>query len=242
MGTADGQYNPKGSKFPIMNDTASDAIRPDVAYNLNMNEFIVVYAKDLTNGTGTNAFDIYGIRLKNEANSTGGIIGGSEKAIDNSSNEQFYARVATYRLNHDTPYLVIFRDKWNDVQGDIRGYLVNKEGNPVQLLNISTQPNVIESYARIHSNEERGGYAVVWHENHDESGFDVKWRSISHDGILGSTGVVTQRPFDEGFPDIVNSMPFPFATWESHAESNNYDVFGRFLYQKTFLPSVLRHP
>jgi hypothetical protein len=229
-----------GSSFPINSPETSYNYAVDVAYNLNMNEFMVVWVRDPSRGTDFSLCDIWSVRLWNGEGSSGGIIGGSEKAIYSSTGEQFYPRIATYRLNHDTPYFVIFRDEWNDEDGDIRGYLVNKQGDPVQLVNISTQEGVIESYARLHSSEERGGYAVVWQEQQSGEHFNVKWRSITHDGNMGSIGVVTANQYDEGFPDVVNLLPFPFAVWERHGDS--YGIFGRYLYTQTFLPAVLRNP
>jgi hypothetical protein len=205
-----------------------------------MNEFMVVWVRDPSKGVDVSHCNIYGVRLWNGDDSTGGIIGGSEVGIDTSTGEQFYPRIATYRLNPDAPYLVIYRDNWNDAEGDIRGYLLNKQGLPVQLLNISTHAEVIESYARLDSSEERGGYAVTWQEKYPESSFNVKWREISYTGNMGPIKIVTDRWDDEGFPDVINSYPAPFIVWENHGEGDYYDIWGRFWYERTFLPAVMR--
>ena len=178
----------------------------------------------------------------NGLDSTGGIIFGSLKPIDNHANEQYFPRIAAYRINHDTPYLVIYRDKWADLGGDIWGCLVNKDGVCIQWVDISSQPNMIETNPNISRSEARGGYAVIWQEQPEEGDWDVRWRKISHDGEVGSIGVVMADPLDNGYPDIVNSSPFPFAVWTTRNEGDNFDVYGRFLYEKTFLPSVLRNP
>jgi hypothetical protein len=52
---------------------------------------------------------------------------------------------------------------------------------------------------------------------------------------------VMTLPVSNDNPDIVNSFPFPFAVWVLNDGTGN-DVYGRFLYEETFLPAALRHP
>ena len=231
----------KGPSFPIVSKSTEDNIRPDVAYNLNMNEFIVVYAKDLTDGTTANSFDIYGIRLKNEANSTGGVISGSEHAIDTTINNQYDPAVAAYRLNQNTPYFVVFTDEFSDTKGDIRGYLLDKTGNPQTLVRIATETNAWEENPRIHSFEPRGGYAVVWTHMVTIPNRDVMWRKVSPQGQTGNAHIVFDSPNQETQPDIINCIDFPFAVW-TDVDGSDAGVYGRFLYEKTFIPLVLRNP
>ena len=57
---------------------------------------------------------------------------------------------------------------------------------------------------------------------------------ITHDGNIGTGNLVSQGTYDEGFPDVVNELPFPFAVWERHGDS--YGLYGRYLLQPDFSP------
>ena len=229
-----------GSSFPITSTTTAHNYQPDVAYNLNMNEFIVVYTTDSSKGMNQTTRDINARRLWNGAGSTGGLL--AESAIDTSGGSQDSPAVATYRLNHNTPYLVIFRDHWNDNAGDIRGYLLNKDhAMPMQLLNIATRSGIPEDTPKISSFEPRGGYAVVWTESLSGSNSNVLWRKVSPEGLMGNTIGVATTPVTNWYPDIANSLPFPLAVWVTNDGTGN-DVFARFLYVETYLPAVMRNP
>ena len=94
--------------------------------------------------------------------------------IDASANAQEFPAVAAYRLNTITPYLVVFNDKWNNPEGDVRGYLCDFEGNPYTLVNIATQSVRLESSPSIASSEALGGYTVTWNEyDSTENDWDV---------------------------------------------------------------------
>jgi hypothetical protein len=107
-----------GSSFAITDTTAAWNYHPDVAYNLNMNEYLVVFTNDPSKAMDQDARDIYGRRVYNTGG--GGLLAGHP--IDTSGNSQDSPAVAAYRLNYTTPYLVVFRDHWNDPAGDIRGH------------------------------------------------------------------------------------------------------------------------
>jgi hypothetical protein len=94
----------KGGRIPI-SMTSDSHQEPDVAYNLNMNEYFVVYNRPSTVGGDVN---VYGRRITWD----GAYL--SEIPIDTSGNDQFDPAVAAYRLNRTTPYLVVFSDQWNN--------------------------------------------------------------------------------------------------------------------------------
>ncbi len=90
--------------------------QPDVAYNLNRNEYLAVYTLDTSGGFGP--LDVVGRRITGNGQRL------AEHAIDSSPQDQYTPAVAAYRPNKTTPYLVVLTDEWNDPAGDVRGYLV----------------------------------------------------------------------------------------------------------------------
>jgi hypothetical protein len=222
-----------GSSFAIKDDSSAYHFEPDVAYNLNMNEYLVVYTRDASKGLDQDARDVYGRRVKN----SGGIGLLAENPIDTSSNSQDEPAVAAYRLNYTSPYLVVFRDHWNDAAGDIRGYMVYTTGMSSQLVNISTASGVPEHQPAIASNETMGGYVVAW--SYGGPNCDIHGRRLSPTGAVQPTFVVSAWPADEQHVAVAGGVPVPFAAWQSH-NGADWDVYGRFLYSKTFLPLVLR--
>jgi len=225
-----------GGSFAVADSATQTNWRPDVAYNLNHNEYLVVY----TRGTGT-AADIYGRRVYNAG--SGGLL--PEEAIDTSANGQEYPAVAAYRLNNSTPYLVVYTDLWNDTAGDVRGYMCNVSGQAWTLLNIATVPGRQEMAPDIASSELLG-YTVVWQQV-VSGDFDVHGRRVSGTGTLSPAFEVSvgDRPLppghDEAIPAVVGGSPLALAVWHERAGTADWDVFGRFLGYRTFLPISLRN-
>jgi hypothetical protein len=223
------------SSFAITETTAAWNYEPDVAYNLNRNEYMVVYTSDPSKGLDQNARDVYGRRVYNAGG--GGLL--AERSIDTSGNSQDEPSVAAYHLNSSTPYVVAFRDHWNDAAGDVRGYLVNGDGFPVSWLNISIAPGIVEGQPNIASSEAMGGYVVAWVEGAGDE--DIYARRMSDTGSMEDVMEVTALPDYEVGPAVAGGVPVPFAVWYTW-NGGDYDVYGRFLYRQMYLPLVLRNP
>jgi hypothetical protein len=214
---------------------------PDVAYNLNHNEYLVVYVHD-SGGAGKR--DIYGRRVYNAGG--GGLL--AEHAVDASGEDQMEPAVAAYRLNQTNPYVVVFRDHWNDASGDVRGYLCNVDGEPVNLLNVATVAGRQEMMPAIASSEPLG-YTVVWQQT-DGGGFDIFGRRVTAEGLLQPTFEVSlgTRLFppghDETMPAVAGGSPSALAVWHESepppAPNQDLNVFGRFLGYRVYLPLTLR--
>ncbi|MGD2206903.1 MAG: hypothetical protein PVH17_09000 [Anaerolineae bacterium] len=223
-----------GSSLAIANTSGAWNYEPDVAYNLNMNEYLVVYTHDASKGTAGGARDIYGRRVYNTGG--GGLL--AEYPIDSSANDQDSPSVAAYRLNYTTPYLVVYRDFWNDAAGDVRGYLVSTGGQSVALLNIADVPGLQESEPGIAASESRGGYTVVWSQGTVSS--DIYGRRVSGDGFVGSTFGVDLGSSEDRVPVVASGSSAPLAVWQTW-NGSDWDVYGRFLYRRVYLPVVVRN-
>jgi len=219
--------------FPITYTSGAYNYEPDVAYNLNRNEYLVVYTHD--DGGPTDP-DIYGTLVKN----AGGVGVLAENVIDSSPNAQEHASVSAYRLNCETPYLVAFSDEWNDPSLDVRAYLVLTTGVPVQLVNIDTVPGRTETLVDLAASEPLGGHTAVWMA-HNGNDFDVYWRRIESEGQLGPIlPVAAVYGKDERYPSVAGGSPAPMAVWQEEDAGGEYDVYGRLLWLHVYLPLVLR--
>jgi hypothetical protein len=208
---------------------------PDVAYNLNHNEFLVVYVKDPSLAGGTGAEDIYGRRMTAD-----GVIL-TENAIDSSGEKQDYPSVAAYRLNMTNPYVVVFEDYWNDSAGDIRGYLLNVDGTPVNLIHIATSAGLIENKPHIASSEALGGYTVLWAEYNSGFGaWDAHARRLSGDaGLWGQPFSVSSLGGVAGtsgnHPVVGGGAPVALSAFETTT-----GISGRLIGYQLSLPLIVR--
>jgi len=221
-----------GSSFAITNTASAYNYEPDIAYNLNMNEYLVVYTHDPSKGADQNGRDIYGRRVRN----TGGVGLLEEHPIDSSGNSQDSPSVAAYRLNYTSPYLVVFEDDWNDGAGDVRGYLVYTTGLPHVLLNFAATPGLVEGYPDVSSSEDTGGFTVVW--SACDPSCDVYGARVQGGGQIEPPFEVLVGPGEQYLPVVVGG-PVPLAAWQ--VSDSGMDIYGRFLYtSRVYLPLVMR--
>lgn len=220
--------------FPIAYTSAAWNYEPDVAYNLNRNEYLVVYTHDASKGGDPSGLDIYGTLVKN----AGGVAPLAENPIDSSGNNQHNASVAAYRLNYETPYLVAFTDYWNDPAGDVRAYLVYTTGVSSSLVNIATVSARAELLPALASSESLGAYTAVWMENNGGD-MDVYWRRISPTGLLSPIApIAAVNGKDERYPAVAGGSPAALGVWQ---ELNaDWDIYARVLGFDVYLPLVLR--
>ena len=221
--------------IPVKKSATAFHYDPDVAYNLNMNEYLVVYVRDASKGQDPDALDIYGRRGYN----AGGMGMLPEEVIDSSAGSQTQPAVAAYRLNQTNPYLVVFQDYWNDSAGDVRGYLLNVDGAPQLLVNIATTPGISEGSPAIAIGEAMGGYAVAWEHNTDLSP-DLYTRQVRSTGKVEPISLVSVLPVDEGHPALANGAATPFVTWQQ-SNTAGWDIYAQFLLlERIYLPLTLR--
>ncbi len=221
--------------FQVQKSATAFHYDPDVTYNLNMNEYLIVYVRDPSKGQDPNALDIYGRRGFN----TGGMGMLPEEVIDSSAGSQLQPAVAAYRLNKNNPYLVVFQDYWNDTAGDVRGYLLNTAGAPQLLVNIATTPGISEGDPAIGINEAMGGYVVAWEHNGDLSP-DLYARQVHNTGVAKPVRKITALPVDERHPALANGSATPFVTWQQ-MDTSGWDIYAQFLMlERVYLPLTVR--
>jgi hypothetical protein len=232
-GSGGGQHI--GSRLPIAVNGDYN-FSADVAYNLNMNEFFVVFTRSPSGGTN---YNIHGRRVTWD-----GILL-PETIINSSANDQYWPKVAAYRLNQATPYLVVFNDRWNDTAGDVRGYLVNQQGEPVSLVNIATTPGLMESEPSISQGESWGGYLVTWAES--LTGIEeIYGRRVNNLGVLEPAFLISsnepqQTGCDRRYPDNALGKSSGLAAWyDSCGNRVSNDIVGRLIGYRGYLPTAFR--
>ncbi len=223
------------TRLPIA-DNSHYNYDPDVAYNLNMNEYLVVFTR-LPGGGGS--YDIYGRRITGP----GALL--AETAIDSSGGDQSNPAVAAYRLNQATPYLVVFNDTWNDTAGDVRGYLVNKDGDPVQLINIATVNGLPEFDPAIAHSESWDGYVVTWTQglvtDHEIFGTRVSDIGLTHPEFDISGTSTAPSLCDRETSVIAVGNASALAAWtDPCGNAGGLDILGRILGYQIYLPFATR--
>ncbi len=212
---------------------------PDVAYNLNHNEYLVVWVNDATAGADPDALDIHGRRM-----TAAGVLL-PMNVIDASPKIQDFPAVAAYRLNSSTPYFVVFNDQWNNPEGDVRGYLCDHEGAPFTLVNIATQSAQLESSPAIASSEGLGGYTVTWDEyNSTENDWDVFGRRVGNTGLMGEAFSIGELLSPSGCggtnPAVAGGSPTALVAWNATCFTTSVDIGGRLLGYQLSLPLIAR--
>jgi len=223
-----------GANFSVA--TKEQNSEPDVAYNLNMNEYLVVYSREPAGGGGKG---VYGQRV------TGGGVSLAERAIDDTANDQHSPTVAAYHLNHNTPYLVAYTDHRTDSAGDVRARLVDKQGQWQDLVDIASMPGRPEQEPDIAGNEALGGYTVVWSQTDND--WDIYTRRVRDDGTaepafnLSLFGLAAV-PCHEQAPAVAGGSPVNFVVWQDNClgGSGSWSIAGRLLGYRVYLPVTLR--
>lgn len=238
-GGAPGGGNLIGGNFAVAYNSVTPLwsySEPDVAYNLNMNEYLVVYTREPIGGGQT---DVYSRRVTRD----GDLL--SEQAVDHSANDQKNPSVAALRLNPNTPYLVAYTDYWNDPAGDVRGYLLNKQAQPQVLVNLAAAQGRQEQMPDIASSEPLEGYTVVWEQT--ENDWDIFGRRVRSDGALEEAFNISLYglaavPCHEQAPVVAGGSPVALAVWQDNCQGTpgSWNIVGRLLGHRVYLPLVVR--
>ncbi|MGD8634423.1 MAG: hypothetical protein PVF85_12685 [Anaerolineales bacterium] len=211
---------------------------PDVTYNLNHNEFLVVYVKDPSLAGGTGAEDIYGRRMTAD-----GVLL-AENPIDVFEGKQDYPAVAAYRLNSSYPYFVVYDDYWGDPNGSVRGIRLQVDGTPgagATYINVAATLGIQQRSPHIASSEALGGYTVTWAEYN--SGFGA-WhayaRRLTGDGSLwGEAFSVSSLGAAAGssgnHPVVAGGAPVALSAFETST-----GISGRLIGYRVNLPLIVR--
>jgi hypothetical protein len=221
---------------------------PDVAYNLDRNEYLVVYTQDPSRGWDSQATNIYGRRVAN----SGTVALLDEHAIDDDPFGQRQPAAAANPLNASAPYLVVYRDLTSgEDKANIWGRRIGGDGIPLSgYISIAVDSSDNSALPAVAGSESLGGYTVAWSSAVPaDSDLDVWARRVAGDGTLqdsfrvsvpegGHAGTSYEIP-----PAVAGGSPVGLVVWQQWqlgALATAYDVYGRFLGYRTYVPLVLR--
>jgi hypothetical protein len=210
---------------------------PDVAYNLNRNEYLVVYSRDTSFGVDSTAPDVYGTRL-----TAAGLVL-TTAAIDSTGMAQIEPAVAAYRLDASYPYMVVYTDLGDPV-GSVYGRRVDGDGAPAtEFLFVATGYGTPETSPDIESSEGLGGYTIVWAQ--EAADWNIHGRRAYSSGAMEPPFDISWIPpaiigCNETAPAVAGGAPLGLAVWNDDCWSASVDIAGRLLGHRLWLPLILR--
>ena len=218
-----------GSRIVVANSN-DDEYQPDVAYNLNMNEYLVVYSRRV----GVE-WDVYGRRI------TGNGVPLTVTPIAAYSNHQDSPSAAANRLDTDTPYLVVFTDYYMDTYGDVRGYFVNQQGQPIAPIDISYMSWTENTPAIAHS-EAWNSYFVAWYSGF--IGTNIGGKRLYDNGLLDPVVNISDHSSiscTAQTPEIAVGNTSALVVWSDDCgTAGGFDILGRLLGYQQQLPLIIR--
>jgi len=252
--------DPVGSRITIAETTLTPGgdesfSAPDVTYNLNMNEYLVVFDYWTNHSAHSSGSDILGRRIHNDGSGPAPL---PFLEIDASGCDQYDPTIAAYRLNHTVSYFVAYEDKWNmnscDTETSIRGVHLKPDGTFLALaeyLNVSANLNTREAHPDVIVNEQSGTYIITWSKNSgsnlDIYGTFVDAQTTQPDSsAVGNPILISGDSMNargaEDYPVVAGGWPRTLFVWheDGWAGGGSSDVIGRFWGELIFLPLLIR--
>ena len=248
-------YDPIGSRIEIAKTTLTPGedegfMAPDITYNLNMNEYLVVF--EHWHATTTTGSDIYARRIHNDG--TPGPAPLPYILIDTGDCDQTQPTVAAYRLNATNPYFVAYQDDWNipvcDTETSIRGIYLEQDGSlppsPAHFLNVSATYQTREAHPDISVSESLGSYVVTW-TKYSGTNMDIYARYLDVNLVTLITspptlisGTAQNARNDETYPAIAAGTTGAMIAWQEDGwGTGTSDIIGTVWGNVSYLPLIL---
>lgn len=230
--------------------------QPDITYNLNMNEFLIVYVYENSDtNTHSTGADIYGRRFIN----TGVAQLSAEILIETWYCDQYRPTVAAYRLNQTLSYFIAYEDDWVtndptvtcDSVPSIRGIYLEQDGtlpNPANYKNVRATLSVFEGYPDIVADERTGTYTIVY--SRTENGYlevNAQLIDATDETIfkIDQPTIVSRTTADADYassyhPTVAVGNVTRFITWyvDNYAGTGFWEIVGRLSGYQNFMPLV----
>jgi hypothetical protein len=212
-----------GSRFTIAAGCLSERRYPDVAYNSQANEYLVVWEED--------ELDIVGQRIP----ATGGTTGAAfDIALGVSSYPRYNEPVVEY-ASTENKYLVVFQSYSPTTGYSIMALALNNDG-PAWGTSFEVEPLSASKkfYPDLAYNHMRNEFLVVWGQ-WNPSQYDIRGRRVKMAGgagTLGSAFWFSCDPSRDDFAPAVAAVPQSpsgqyLVAWEYWSNLNNYDIWAQ---------------
>jgi hypothetical protein len=215
---------PIGGKIWIANGCPSDRRFPDVAYNSQANEYLVVWEED--------DLDIVGQRLSASGGKTGSAI---YIASGVPSYPRYYQPVVAY-ASTENKYLMVFQSNSPTTGYSIIAQALNSDGSDwgtsFEVESLSTS---MKYYPDLAYNYMRNEFLVVWSQ-YNPSQWDIRGRRVKMAGGAGNNGAAFWFSCDSSRDDLapaVAAVPRSSSSgqylvaWEYWSNSSNYDIWAQ---------------
>ena len=218
-------YSGVGSRIEIalttltpIKDEAFSA--PDVTYNLNMNEYLVVFDYWTNDSSHTTGSDILGRRIFNNGSGPASL---PYIPIDAGECDQTRPAIATYRLTTNRPYIVIYQDDYIssntcDTETNIGGMYLDNNGNSTLIyFSVSATSQTREAHPDITASEALGAYIITWTKN-SGTNLDVFLRHVDPNTGIADTpqlisGAAANARGNEDLPVVAGGWPTTLVAW-----------------------------
>lgn len=220
---------------------------PDITYNLNMNEYLVVFEYWISDPSHTSGYDIYGRLIRNDGSGPAPL---PYLLIDTGDDDQTLPTVAAYRLNTTYPYFVAYQDDWFDTETSIRGIYLKQDGtlpNPFYYLNISANYQVREAHPDISVSEALGTYIITWAKDSGTNMdiyavyLDVNQLIAFNDPPILISGTAQNARNDETYPAVAAGTTGSMIAWQEDGwTGTSSDVIGAIWGYVAYLPLILK--
>ena len=248
-------YGPTGSRIEIALTTLTPGedeafSAPDITYNLNMNEYLVVFEYWTSDNSHTSGYDILGRRIRNNGSGPAPL---PYLIIDIFDCDQTRPTVAAYPLNATYSYFVAYQDDFIgpgcDTETSIRGIYLEQDGdlpNPTYFLNVSATYQIREAHPDISVSEALGSYVVTW-AKYSGSNMDIYARYVDVNLITSITspptlisGTAQNARNDETYPVVAAGTTNSMIAWQEDGwGTGTSDVIGTVWGNVSYLPLIL---
>jgi hypothetical protein len=194
---------------------------PDVAYNSQANEYLVVWEED--------NLDIRGQRVS----ATGGLTGGAFDIALGTIGTTYCVGPAIAYASTEDKYLVAF--EWRDASGyRIMAQALNSDGSAWgTVFDVEPYSLVLKAYPDLAYNHLRNEFLVAW-EQRNGSQFDIRGRRVKMSGGAGTLGNafwVSNNPNDDMAPAVAAVPRAPdgqyLVTWEYWFSGTDGDIWAQ---------------
>jgi hypothetical protein len=206
----------------VANGCGAERRYPDVAYNSQANEYLVVWEED--------DMDIRGQRVS----ATGGLTGGAFDIALGNIGATYCVGPAIAYASTENKYLVAF--EWRDASGyRIMAQALNSDGSAWgTAFDVEPYSLVIKAYPDLAYNRLRNEFLVVW-QQWNPSQFDIRGRRVKMSGSAGPLGSAFWFSCDPSRSDdspAVAAVPRSpdgqyLVAWEYWSSANNYDIWAQ---------------